>query len=109
MVNRKHKSKRVSLFTIFGGEGFEFLAKHAWMILLIAILTVFFIGNRYSCDLKRKQIDRLKKDLAEAKLDARYTAVELIRHGSRAELEERLRRMGSTLGTAQSPPYILYK
>ena len=85
------------------------LAEHSRMILLVAILMVFFIGNRYSCDLKRKQIDNLKKELAEAKLEARLQAVELIRYGSRAELEERLRRKGSNLGAAQLPPYILYK
>ncbi|MDR2499040.1 MAG: hypothetical protein LBD28_06320 [Tannerellaceae bacterium] len=109
MANKKHRTKRVSLFTIFRGEGFEMIAEHSRMILLITILTVFFIGNRYSCDLKRKQIDQLKKELAEAKLQAKLQAVELIRYGSRAELEERLRRKGSALTVAQLPPYILYK
>lgn len=109
MAKRKSKSKRISLFTIFRGEGFEFLAEYSGTILLLTIFTIFFIGNRYSCMLKLRQIDKLKKELSEAKLDARYHAVELIRHSRRAELEERLRKRGLSLATAKEPPYILYK
>jgi hypothetical protein len=109
MAKKKNKLKRVSLFTIFRGDGFGFLSEYSGAILLITIFTIFFIGNRYSCILKIRQIDRLKKELSEAKLDARYHAVELIRHSRRAELEERLLRQGAALGTAKEPPYILYK
>lgn len=43
----------------------DFIVKHTRMIVLIVILMFFFIGNRYTCMQKLREIDRLQQQLRD--------------------------------------------
>ena len=60
------KGKRFSAWYILGGGVLkeDFVVKHTRMILLVVCMIFFFIGNRYTCDQKLKEIDRLQQVLA---------------------------------------------
>ena len=48
----------------------DFILRHTRMIVLLVVLAFFFIGNRYTCMQKLREIDRLVSDKYVGELDA---------------------------------------
>ncbi|MDR0537249.1 MAG: hypothetical protein LBH04_04270 [Tannerellaceae bacterium] len=111
MKQAQRKKKRISLLYILGGGilNEDFIVRHTKMAVMVVMLIVIFIGNRYSCTLKIKQIDTLQKELAEKKMEALSISIELTKYSRRSQIDARLRQQGIYLGGAQTPPYILHK
>ncbi|GHT34501.1 hypothetical protein AGMMS49574_22070 [Bacteroidia bacterium] len=109
--NNKKKERRFSLLYILGGGILkeDFILKHTRMILLVVLLTLFFIGNRYSCIQKMKQIDRLQEELYDMQLEALTLSVDLAKYSRLSQIEELIKRQDIDLEGATKPPYILYK
>jgi hypothetical protein len=108
---KKRKERRFSLVYILGGGILkeDFILRHTKMILLVVLLTLFFIGNRYSCIQKMKQIDRLQKELHDTQLEALTLSVDLAKYSRLSKIEELIKTQEINLEGANTPPYILYK
>jgi hypothetical protein len=108
---KKSKRKRFSFVYILGGGILkeDFFVKHIKMIVLAAILTLVFIGNRYACIMKIKNIDSLQKELSEVQLESLAISVELAGYSRLSTVEELVKRQQLNLEGATSPPYELYK
>lgn len=108
---RKQKERRLSLLYILGGGILkeDFIVKHTKMIVLIVVLSFFFIGNRYSCIQKISEIDRLRKQLRDVKLEALTVSTELTSKSRISQIEDLVKRQDLDLEAPASPPYILYK
>ena len=72
--------KHMSIRSILGGDilANDFFKRQTRLLILIMILTVLYIDNRYSSQQELIEIDKLKKDLIDIKYDAlsrkiRYT------------------------------------
>jgi len=107
----KKKEKRLSLLYILGGGILkeDFIVKHTRMIVLLVILAFFFIGNRYSCMQKLKEIDRLQQQLRDTRFEALSISSELTGQSRQSQIEVLVEEQGLELGGAQSPPYEIYK
>ncbi|MDF9829258.1 FtsL-like putative cell division protein [Parabacteroides sp. PF5-6] len=107
----KKKEKRLSLLYILGGGILkeDFIIKHTRMIVLLVILAFFFIGNRYSCMQKLKEIDRLQQQLRDIRFEALSISSELTGQSRQSQVEVLVEEQGIELGAAQSPPYEIYK
>ena len=72
--------KGMSLKSILGGDilANDFLKRQTKLLILIMILTIFYISNRYSCQQEMIEIDKLKKDLTDIKYDALTRSSELM-------------------------------
>ncbi len=108
---KKNKEKRLSFLYILGG-GFlkeNFILKHTKMIVLIVILVFFFIGNRYTCMQKLREIDRLQKKLSDVRFEALSISSELTGNSRQSQVETLIKQQGLELEGAMSPPYELYK
>ena len=68
----RKKEKRLSFWYILGGGVLkeDFILRHTRMIVLLVVLAFFFIGNRYTCMQKLREIDRLQQQLRDVRFEA---------------------------------------
>ena len=62
--NKQKEASHISLRSILGGEILvhSFLRRQVYLLILIVILTILYIDNRYSSQQELIEIDRLKKE-----------------------------------------------
>lgn len=110
MAEKKHM-RRISLWYFLGGSVLkeEFVVKHTRMILLVVCMIFFFIGNRYTCDQKLKEIDRLQQELRDIRFEALSISSELTGNSRQSQIELLIEEQGIDLEGAKTPPYVLHK
>ena len=81
----------------------------ARLLILIMILTVLYIDNRYSSQQELIEIDKLKKDLIDIKYDALTRSSELMEKSRQSRIEEYISTEDSPLQTATNRPYLIKK
>ena len=111
MKNAKNKTKKNNILYILSGGILkeDFVVKHTRMIILIVILLVFFIGNRYTCLIKLREIDRLQKELHDVKNESTHISGQLTGRNRRSQIEQLVKSQGLEIESAKTPPYILHK
>jgi len=109
-TDKNKKKKRNVLYILSGGFLREdFVAKHTRMIIVIAIFLVLFIGNRYTCLIKLREIDRLQKELQDVKTESIHISGQLTGRNRMSQIEQLVKAQGLEIESAQTPPYILHK
>ncbi|MDR2118802.1 MAG: hypothetical protein LBP25_04650 [Tannerellaceae bacterium] len=108
---KKKKQQRLSFVYILGGGILKeaFFVKHTKMMVLVVILTIGFISNRYACILNIRKIDGLQKELREIRLESLAVSIELAGYSRPSMVEEQVRKHYLDLEVAASPPYELHK
>ena len=107
---RKENKKRNVLYILSGGIlKEEFVVKHTRLIILIVILLVFFIGNRYTCLTKLREIDRLQIELQDVKTESIQISGQLTGRNRMSQIEQMVKSKGLDIESAKTPPYILHK
>lgn len=101
----------MTLLYILGGGILkeDFILKHTKMILLIVILAFVYIGNRYVCMQKLKDIDRLERQLRDVRFEALSVSSELTGHSRQSQIEALIEKQGIGLEAPVTPPYELHK
>lgn len=86
--------KHMSIRSILGGDilANDFFKRQTRLLILIMILTVLYIDNRYSSQQELIEIDKLKKDLIDIKYDALTRSSELMEKSRQSRIEEYIRR-----------------
>lgn len=106
-------SAHITLKSILGGDilAHEFLKRQANLLILIVLLTIFYIDNRYNSQQEMIEIDRLKKELTTAKYDALSVSSELTVRSRQSRIEEYIAEENASepLQTAATPPYLIKK
>ena len=72
--------RRTSLKNIIGGDilATDFFRRQTRLLVLIMVLILFYIHNRYACQQQMIEIDKLKKELIDIKYDALTRSSELM-------------------------------
>lgn len=110
--NKKTSSpKHMSIRSILGGDilATDFLKRQTNLLILIMVLTIFYINNRYESQQELIEIDRLKKVLTDIKYDALTRSSELMEKSRQSRIEEYISTEESKLETATSRPYLITK
>ena len=96
-TSQQEGDSHITLKSILGGDilAHSFLKRQANLLILIVLLTILYIDNRYSSQQELIQIDRLKKELTERSRQSR--------------IEEYIATEGTPLQTAAAPPYLIKK
>lgn len=104
-------SKHMSIRSILGGDilANDFLKRQTSLLILIMILTILYIDNRYSSQQELIEIDRLKKELTDIKYDALTRSSELMEKSRQSRIEEYISTGESPLETATNRPYLIQK
>lgn len=105
----KNGARNMSLKSILGGDILtnDFFKRQIKLLVLIMILTIIYISNRYSCQQELIEIDRLKKELTDIKYDALTRSSELTEKSRQSRIEEYISQSQSDLGTSTNPPYLI--
>lgn len=103
--------KQMSVRSILGGDilANDFFKRQTRLLILIMILTVLYIDNRYSSQQELIEIDKLKKDLIDIKYDALTRSSELMEKSRQSRIEEYISTEESHLQTATNRPYLIKK
>ena len=106
-----NSAKHMSFRSIIGGDilANDFLRRQTKLLILIMVLTVLYIDNRYSAQQELIEIDKLKKELVDIKYDALTRSSELMEKSRQSRIEEYVSNGGSDLQTATSRPYLIKK
>ena len=103
--------KHMSIRSILGGDilANDFFKRQTRLLILIMILTVLYIDNRYSSQQELIEIDKLKKDLIDIKYDGLTRSSELMEKSRQARIEEYISTEDSPLQPATNRPYLIKK
>ena len=106
---KKKKENRFSFLYILGGGILkeDFIVRHTKMIVLVLIF--IFIGNRYVCMQRLREIDRLQQQLRDVRFEALSISSELTGNSRQSQIELLIEEQGIELEAAKNPPYELYK
>ena len=103
--------KHMSIRSILGGDilANDFFKRQTSLLILLMILTILYIDNRYTSQQELIEIDRLKKELTDIKYDALTRSSELMEKSRQSRIEEYISTEESHLETATNRPYLITK
>lgn len=104
------QSKNFTLRKILGGDilSTQTIRSQIWVILLITVFLIIYISNRYSCQQDLIQIDKLQKELQDAKYKALASSSQLTEKCRESHVLDMLKANNdSLLKIANQPPYII--
>ena len=87
----------------------DFFKRQTTLLILIMVLTILYIDNRYSSQQELIEIDRLKKELTDRKYNALTRSSELMEKSRQSRIEEYISTGESPLETATNRPYLIQK
>ena len=108
-VKGEKVKRRTSLKNIIGGDilATDFFRRQTKLLVLIMVLILFYIHNRYACQQQMIEIAKLKKELIDIKYDALTRSSELMERSRQSRIEEYIATKESDLQTSTNPPYLI--
>ena len=103
-------SSQLSLRTILGGDLLttEFVRSQIWLFVLIVFFAIIYVAFRYQCQQDMIAIDKLEKELKDAKYKALSLSSTLTEKCRESHVLEILKQnQDSLLHQADQPPYII--
>jgi hypothetical protein len=85
----------------------DFLHRQFKLLVMIIVLILFYIHNRYICQQQIIEIDRLKQELTDIKYDALTRSSELMEQSRQSHIEEYIKQHKSDLQIPTEPPYLI--
>ena len=103
------KKKSNSLKSILGGDipATDSFPRQTKLMVLIMVLIIFYIQNRYASQQQQIEIDKLKKELIDIKYDALTRSSELMEKSRQSRIEDYISTKESDLQTSTHPPYLI--
>ena len=104
-------AKHMSIRSILGGDilANDFFKRQTTLLILIMVLTILYIDNRYTSQQELIEIDRLKKELTDIKYDALTRSSELMEKSRQSRIEEYISTGESPLETSTNRPFLIKK
>lgn len=100
----------LNLRTILGGDFLtaEMVRKQIWLFVLIVIFTIVYVASRYQCQQDLITIDKLEKELLDAKYKALSSSSTLTEKCRESHVLDALKQNNDTLlHISDQPPYII--
>ena len=100
----------LTLRTILGGDFLtaEMVRRQIWLFVLIILFTIVYVAFRYQCQQDMIAIDKLEKELLDAKYKALSSSSTLTEKCRESHVLEALKEHhDSLLHIADQPPYII--
>ena len=103
-------SSSLTLRTILGGDFLtaEMVRHQIWLIVLVVLFAIIYVAFRYQCQQDMIAIDKLEKELLDAKYKALSSSSTLTEKCRESHVLDALRNnKDSVLHVADQPPYII--
>jgi cell division protein FtsL len=104
-------SSSLTLRTILGGDFLtaELVRHQIWLIVLVVLFAIVYVAFRYQCQQDMIAIDKMEKELLDAKYKALSSSSTLTEKCRESHVLDALRNnKDSVLHVADQPPYIIY-
>ena len=101
----------LTLRTILGGDFLtaDMVRRQIWLFVLMVIFTIFYVAFRYQCQQDMIAIDKLEKEVLDAKYRALSCSSTLTEKCRESHVLEALKKnRDSLLHVPDQPPYIIY-
>ena len=101
----------LTLRTILGGDFLtaDMVKRQIWLFVLMVIFTILYVAFRYQCQQDMIAIDKLEKEVLDAKYKALSSSSTLTEKCRESHVLEALKQnKDSLLHIADQPPYIIY-
>ena len=103
-------SSTLTLRTILGGDFLtaEMVRRQIWLIMLIVLFAIVYVAFRYQCQQDMIAIDKMEKELLDAKYKALSSSSTLTEKCRESHVLDALRNnKDSVLHIADQPPHII--
>lgn len=103
-------SANFTLRKILGGDILtaQIIRRQIWLIMLIVVFVIIYISNRYSIQKDLIELDKLQKELQDAKYKALSTSSQITEKSRESNVLEMLKNnKDSILHIANQPPFII--
>ena len=96
-----------SILDVFAGNILtkKNLTKQWILVLLLIFLAFIYIGNRYSCEEKIAEIERLQIKLVDVKFEALTRSSELMEMGKQSQVQKLINSKNINLMESTTSPY----
>ena len=101
----------MTLRTILGGDFLtaDMVRRQIWLFVLMVIFTILYVAFRYQCQQDMIAIDKLEKEVLDAKYKALSSSSTLTEKCRESHVLEALKQnKDRLLHIADQPPYIIY-
>lgn len=105
-------SSKFTLSKILGGDilNTSAIRRQVPLLILITFFIIIYVSNRYSCQKDLIEIDKLNKELVNAKYKALSTSSQLTEKSRESHILEMLKQNhDSVLKISSQPPFIVYE
>ncbi len=108
---QSNKKRKYNIAHFLGGGILteDFIVKQSKLLLMIVVLTLFFISNRYSCLRKMSEIENLNRELKDLKYEYLVISSDLTTNSRQSQIEALLRSKNINLSTSKTPAFELKK
>jgi cell division protein FtsL len=102
---------RKSFVYVFGGSVLteDFLLKNMRFIAIVLVIIFVFIGHRYTVLQKMSEIEKLQRELKDAKYEALTISADLTKASRLTEIERLIEKEGLELKISNEPVYRIRK
>lgn len=107
----KFSDIRKSFVHVFGGNVLteDFFAKNLTFILILVVIMILFISQRYTVLRRISEMERLKVELKDAKFESLNISSNLTELSRRSQIETMIENSGLELETTKEPVYRIRK
>ena len=100
-----------SFVHVFGGSVLteNFFLKNMKFIIVVVVIMLIFISHRYAVLQKMSDVERLQRELKDAKYESLTISSKLTEASRQAEIEKRVLESGLELQVANEPVYRIKK
>lgn len=107
----KPKEIKKNIMHVVGGTILteDFFLKNTRFMLVIFIIIVLYISNRYSCIEKMAKIESLQKELKDVKYESLTVSSQLISISRRGKVEAMIEKDNIGIETSKTPIYKIEK
>lgn len=102
----KQSKKPIGWKSIFSGSVLQsdYVYKQRWYILLLFVLSIVYISNRYKADKTLRYGARLRNEVADKKAEYVTKSSELMRLSKRSEVLKQIEKRNIDLKESKTPP-----
>ena len=104
--DKKSIDNTIGWKSIFSGSVLQsnFIYKQRWYILLLFILSIIYISNRYIADKTLRYSSKIKTGMSEKKAEYVTKSSELMRMSKRSQVLEQIKKRNIDLKESKTPP-----
>lgn len=107
--DRPDDDVKINFSSLMGGDVLllPFFKRQLGLIMLIVVLFILYISNRYSAQQEQVQIDKMKEHLVEARYSALAASSELMKESRQSSVQDALDEGHSEVKVSMQSPVML--